>query len=87
LFDVRSGRGLAGSGLFGEGFLGEVAPESFVESGEGFEFGSCEQVDEMSVDVLRVLGDGDLDGAVSGGQKADHGAAGIESVGFADDQP
>ena len=80
-------RGLVGSGFFGEGFLGGVTQDSFVEGGEGVEFGGGEQVDEMPADVVHVLGRCVLDGAASGGQKADPGAAAVGGVGFADDQP
>jgi Glyoxalase-like domain len=80
-------RGLVGSGFSGEGFLGEVTQDSFVEGGEGLEFGGGEQVDEMPADIMHVLGRCVLDGAASGGQKADHGAAAVGRVGFADDQP
>jgi hypothetical protein len=38
-------RGLVGSGFFGEGFLGEVTQDSFVEGGEGVEFGGGEQAE------------------------------------------
>ena len=80
-------RGLVGSGFFGEGFLGEVTQDSFVEGGEGVEFGGGEQVDEMPADVVHVLGRCVLNGAASGGQQADHGAAAVGGVGFAGDQP
>jgi hypothetical protein len=36
------GRGLIGGGFPGEGFLGEVMQDSFVEGGEGVEFGGGE---------------------------------------------
>jgi hypothetical protein len=51
------------------------------------ELGGGEQVDEMPADVVHVPGRCVLDGAASGGQEADHGAAGIGGVGLADDQP
>src|ERR1700727_2515469 len=38
-------RGLVGGGFFGEGFLGEVTQDSFIEGGEGVEFGGGKQVD------------------------------------------
>jgi hypothetical protein len=80
-------RGLVGSGFPREGLLGEVVQDSFVEGGEGVELGGGEQVDEMPADVVHVLGRCVLDGAASGGQKADHGAAAIGGVGFAGNQP
>ena len=76
-----------GSGLLGEGVLGEVTQDSLVEVGESLEFSGGEQVDEMAADVVHVLGRGVHDGAASGGQKADQDAAGIGGVGLADDQP
>src|SRR5271156_4302445 len=79
-------RGLVGSGFSGEGFLGEVTQDSFVEGGQGVEFGGGEQVDEMPADVVYVLGRGILNDPASGGQQADHDAAGIGRVGLADDQ-
>lgn len=51
----------------GEGFLGEVMQDSFIERGEGFEFRGREQVDEMPADVGHVLGRGFLYGAAPGG--------------------
>src|ERR1700733_9306256 len=60
---MAGGTGLAGSGFSGEGFLGEVAQDSFVEGGEGVEFGGGEQVDEMLADVVHVLGGWVLGGA------------------------
>ena len=63
-------RGLVGSGFSREGFLGEVTQDSFVEGGEGVEFGGGEQVDEMPADIMHVLGRCVLDGAASGGQVA-----------------
>jgi hypothetical protein len=79
--------GVVGTGLLGQGLLGEMTQDSFVEGREGVEFGGGEQVDEMPTDVVHVLGRCVLNGPASGGQKADHGAAGISGVGFADDQP
>src|SRR5215831_8323552 len=73
-------RGLAGSGFLRERFFGEVMQDSFVEGGEGVEFGGGEQVGEMPADVVRVLGRCVLDGAASGGQQADHGAATVGGV-------
>jgi len=64
-----------------------VTEDSFVEGGEGVEFGGGEQVDEMPADVVHVLGCCVLNSAASGGQKADHGAAAVGGVGFADEQP
>jgi hypothetical protein len=61
--------------------------DPFVEGGERVEFGRGEQVDEMPADVVHVLGRRVLNGAATGGQKADHGAAAVVRVGFADDQP
>ena len=78
---------MLGSGLLGEGLLGKVAQDPFVEGGEGVEFGGCEQVDHVLADMLHVQGGGLLDGAASGGQKADHDATGIGGVRFTDDQP
>ena len=49
-------------------FLGEVTQDSFVEGGEGVEFGGGEQVDEMPADVVHVLGRCVLNGPASGGQ-------------------
>jgi hypothetical protein len=68
-------RGLVGDGFLRERFLGEVTQDSFVEGGEGVESGGGEQVDEMPADVVHVLGRCVLNGAASGGQKADPGAA------------
>jgi hypothetical protein len=79
-------RGLVGSGFLREGLLGEVVQDSFVEGGEGVELGGGEQVDEMPAHVVHVLGRCVLDGAASGGQKADYGAAAVGRVGFADNQ-
>ena len=76
----------AGNGFLGEGFLGEVMQDSFVEGGEGVELGGGEQVDEMPTDVAHVLGRCVLNGLAAGGQEADHGAAAVGGVGFADDQ-
>ena len=89
---VRSGRSvrqrwLAGSGFLSEGFLGEVMQDSFVEGGEGAELGGGEQVDEMPADVVHVLGRCVLDGAASGGQKADHGAQLWRNTDSADNEP
>ena len=64
-----------------------MTQDSLVEGGEGVEFGGGEQVDEMPADVVQVLGRCVLDGAASGGQQAEHDAAGIGGVGFAVDQP
>ena len=41
----------------------------------------------MPADVVHVQDSRLLDGAASGGQEADHDAAGIGGVGFANDQP
>src|ERR1035438_822609 len=71
-----------GSGLLGEGVLGEVTQDSLVEVGESLEFSGGEQVDEMAADVVHVLGRGVHDGAASGGQKADQDAAGIGGGGL-----
>jgi hypothetical protein len=73
--------------LLGEGFVGEFTQDSFAEGSEHVEFGGGEQVDEVSAHAVHVLWRCVLDGAASGGQEADHGAAGIGGVGFADDQP
>ena len=45
------GRWFAGSGFWGEGFGGEVVQDSFVEGGEGVEFGGGEQAGEVAADV------------------------------------
>jgi hypothetical protein len=78
--------GLVGRGFLREGFVGEVVQDPFVEGGEGVELGGGEQVDEMAPHVLHVLWRCVLNGAASGGQQADYGAAAIGGVGFADDQ-
>ena len=77
---------MVGSGFLTEGFIGEVMQDSFVEGGERVEFGGGEQVDEVPADVAHVLGRCVLNGVASGGQKADHGAATVGGVGFADNQ-
>jgi hypothetical protein len=56
-------RCLVGSGLFGEGLVGEAAQDPFVESGERVEFGGGEQVDEEPPDAVHVLGGRVLDDA------------------------
>ena len=63
-----------------------MTQDPFVEGGEGVEFGGGEQVDEVPADVVHVLRRCVLDGAASGGQQADHGAAAVGGVGLAGDQ-
>ena len=60
----------------------EVTEDSVVEVGDRVELGRGEQVDEMSADVVHVLGCRVLDPATSGWKKADQDATGVGGVGL-----
>jgi hypothetical protein len=66
--------------LVGKWVLSKVTQNALVEGCEGVEFGFGEQTNEMPPDVLDVQGCGILDGATSGGRKADQYTARIGGV-------
>ena len=68
--------------MLGEGFFCKVTQDSVVEVGERVQFFGGEQLNEMLADVVHMLGCRVVDGATSGGQKADYDTAGIGRVGF-----